>query len=118
MLSNQFLLKDAQGLELEIERHCVGLGLDVSDEYQVLVYVREMLQNMEQLKDAADKGDYTARAKIELFSMVVMLHEANAKAYGADYLKHIGALTKHETVWVAIAKAMWSELEARNLDEE
>jgi hypothetical protein len=50
--------------------------------------------------------------------MVVMLHEANAKAYGADYLKHIGALTKHETVWVAIAKAMWSELAARNLDEE
>lgn len=61
MPSNEFLLKDAQGLELEIERHCAGLGLDCKDESQVSQFVHELLQNMKQHKVAAIKGDRAAR---------------------------------------------------------
>jgi len=118
MLSNDFLLKDTQELEVEIERHCVGLGLDCTKEYEVHQFVHELLQNMEQLKDAGSKGDRTARAKVELFGMTVMMHEANSKAYGVEYMKHINALLKREPAWVALAKAMWGELESRKSAKE
>jgi len=116
--SNEFLLKDTRGLELEIERHCIGLGLDFTDSYQVHQYAREMLQNMEQLKVAERKGDRTARAKVELFGMALMMHEANIKAFGANYMSQIDTLAKDESAWAALAKALWSELESRNLDDE
>jgi hypothetical protein len=77
-----------------------------------------MLQNMEQLKDAANQGDRTARAKVEMYGMVLMLHEANTKAYGLEYMTHISALATREPAWVAIAKVMWSELESRNPDKQ
>jgi hypothetical protein len=116
MPSNEFLLKDAQGLELEIERHCAGLGLDCSNEVQVHLFVHEILQNMEQIKEAAGRSERTARAKTELFGMMMMLHDANTKAYGPEYMTHINALAEREPAWVALAKAMWSELESRNSD--
>jgi hypothetical protein len=114
MHSNEFLLKDARGLELEIERHCAGLGLDCKDEYQVRPFVHEILQNMEQLKDAANKNDRTARAKVELYGMVLMLHEVNSKAFGPEYVTNLDALAEQESAWVAIVKVMWSELKTRN----
>jgi hypothetical protein len=116
MHSNDFLLKDTLELELEIERHCVGLGLDTRDEYQVRQFVHEVLQNMEQLKLAASNRDTTARAKVELYGMTMMLHQANLKAYGADYMSHLAELEKQEPAWAALAKAIWSELENRNPD--
>lgn len=118
MHSKDFLLKDATELELEIERHCIGLGLDTTDEYQVHLFAHELMHNMEQLKLAADKGDRTARAKVELFSMVLMLHSANNKAYGPGYLTQIEALAAKESAWTALAKALWNELEGQDLDEE
>jgi len=48
----------------------------------------------------------------------MLLHEANSKAFGSEYITNIDALAKQESAWVAIAKAMWSELENRNLDNE
>jgi hypothetical protein len=116
MPSNEFLLKDAQGLELEIERHCAGLGLDCTKESQVRQFVHELLQNMKQLKDAASKGDRTAGAKVELYGMVLMLHAANSKAFGPEYMTNIKALGEQESSWVALAKAMWGELTTRNPD--
>lgn len=118
MHSKDFLLKDTHGLEQEIERHCAGLGLQCSNEVKVHQFAREMLQNMEQLKVAGSKGDRTARAKVELFGMVVMMHEANIKAFGANYMTQLNALAQGESAWVALAKALWSELESRNLDSE
>ncbi|HLP98208.1 MAG TPA: hypothetical protein VK149_07165 [Sideroxyarcus sp.] len=118
MLSKEFLLQDTSELELEIERHCIGLGLDTTDEQQVHQFAHEMMQNMEQLKDAANKGDRTARAKVELFSMIVMMHDANNKAFGPGYMAQLDALKKREAAWAAIAKAVWGELESRDLDEE
>ena len=50
--------------------------------------------------------------------MTMMLHEANLKAYGPEYMTNINALAKREPAWVAIAKAMWSELEKRNPENE
>ncbi|MBI4807911.1 MAG: hypothetical protein HY799_03025 [Nitrosomonadales bacterium] len=118
MHSRDFLQKDANELELEIERHCIGLGLDCSDEYQVRLFAHEMLQNMEQLKDAANKGDRSARAKVELFGMVLMMHQANSKAFGSSYMTQFDGLSTKEPAWTALAKALGSELESRNLDEE
>ncbi len=118
MLSNEFLLEDTRELELEIERHCVGLGLDCSDEYQVHQFAHEMLRDIEQLKAAGSKGDRTAMAKVELFGMAVMMHEANMKAFGPEYMTKINALEKRQSAWLAIAKALWSELESRNPDNE
>jgi hypothetical protein len=50
--------------------------------------------------------------------MVLMLHEANTKAYGLEYMTNISALATREPAWVAIAKVMWSELESRNPDNQ
>ena len=118
MPSNEFLLKDAQGLELEIERHCAGLGLDCKDESQVRQFVHEMLQNMEQLKQAANNSDRTARAKVELYGMVLMLHDVNSKVFGPEYVTNMDALAAQESSWVAIARAMWNELKSRNPDNQ
>lgn len=118
MPNDEFLLRDALGLELQIRRHCAVLKLDCADEYQVQQFAREMLQNMEQLKAAVSKGDRGAKTKVELFGMTLMMHQANTKAFGPDYLLHMGALSREETAWVAIAKALWAELEARSLDEK
>jgi hypothetical protein len=118
MFSNDFLLKDTQVLETEIERHCAGLGLDCTDLNQIHQFAQQLLQNMEQLKEAAGKGDRTARAKVELFGMVMLLHEANIKAYGPEYMTNIKALVKRESAWVAIANAMWGEMERRKPENE
>lgn len=118
MHSKDFLLKDTTELELEIERHCIGLGLDISDEYQVHLFAHELMHNMEQLKLAGAKGDSTARAKVELFSMVLMLHAANNKVYGPGYIAQLEKLSGKEAAWTALAKALWNELEGQDLDEE
>jgi len=118
MPSNDFLLKDAQGLELEIERHCAGLALDCKDATQVRQFVHEMLQNMEQLKQAASNSDRTARAKVELYGMVLMLHDVNSKVFGPDYVTNMDALAEQESSWAVLAKAMWSELKTRNSDNQ
>jgi hypothetical protein len=56
----------------KIERHCAGLGLDCTEAYRVRQFVQQMLQNMEQPKEAASQGDRTARAKVELFGMGII----------------------------------------------
>lgn len=114
MYSREFLLKDTHEIELEIERHCVGLGLDCADANQIRMFAHDMLQNIAGLKEAASQGDREASAKIELFGMAVLMHEANTKVYGSDYLTKINALTKRQSAWVAIARAIWSELESRD----
>lgn len=116
MPSNEFLLRDAQGLELEIERHCAGLGLDCKNESQVRQFAREMLQGVETFKEAANKGDRTARAKVELYGMVLMLHDVNSKVFGPEYVTNMDALAEQESSWLAIARAMWDELKSRDPD--
>jgi hypothetical protein len=116
MPSNEFLLKDAQGLELEIERHCAGLGLDCRDTSQVRQFAHDMLQNMESLKEAANNSDRTARAKVELYGMLLMLHDVNRKAFGPEYVTNIDALAEQESCWLTLVRAMWSELKTRNPD--
>lgn len=113
MYSHEFLLKDTHEIELEIERHCVGLGLDCSDQVQLRLFAHDLLRNIAALKEAASRGNREASAKVELFSMAVMMHEANTKAYGSNYLSKIKALSKRQFAWVAIAKAVWDELESR-----
>jgi hypothetical protein len=117
MFSNEFLLKDTQELETEIERHCAGLGLDCTKEQDVRQFVHEILQNMDMLKEAGSKGDRTARAKVELFGMTMLMHDANIKAYGPEYINNIKVLAKREAAWVMLASAMWNELEIRKTEQ-
>lgn len=114
MLSNELLLKDAAELELEIERHCVGLGLDRSDKSQIRLFVHNLLQNLTSIKKAANHGDREARAKMELYGMTMLLHEMNAQTLGPEYLMSIDALKEQEPAWVVIAKAIWDELKSRD----
>jgi len=118
MFTHELLLKDTQVLEQEIGRHCAILRLDCSDRYQVQRFASEMMHNIDGLKVAASHGDATARSKLELYGMAMLLHEANIKAYGPDYMKHIKALTKRESAWAAIATAIWSELDDNEISEE
>lgn len=114
MHSSEFLLKDANELEQEIERHCIGLRLDFTDPFQARQFAHEVLQNMAMLKDAAARGDSQARAKVELFGMVMMLHEANIKAFGPGYMAQIDTMSSKEAAWTALAKALWGELKSRD----
>lgn len=118
MHSRDFLLRDTHGLEQEIKHHCAIIGLDCSDTYQVHQFAHEVLQNMEQLKSASTQGDRTARAKVELFGMTMMMHQANIKAFGPNYMSQIDTLAKGESAWVALVTALWSELESRNPDKK
>jgi hypothetical protein len=114
MYSKDFLLRDTHGLEQEIKHHCAAISLDCSDKSQVHQFAHEVLQNMEQLKTASSQGDRTARAKVELFGMTMMMHQANIKAFGPNYMSQIDILAKGESAWVALVTALWSELESRN----
>lgn len=117
MHSNDFMMDDARGLELEIERHCAGLGLNCSDQVQVHQFARDLLQNLERLKKSANKGDRSASARVELFGMVMLLHEVNIKTYGSEYMNDIEVLENREPAWLAISKAIWGELKNHEISK-
>jgi hypothetical protein len=110
MHSKDFLLRDTNELELGIERHCMALGLDTSDPYQVHVLAHELMQEMARLKREAAAGDAAAQLKLEIYSMVMMLHDANLKAFGSGYISQFEKLSQEEPAWTALARALWSEL--------
>jgi hypothetical protein len=114
MPSDEILKQDMQMLEVEIERHCIALHLEYGNESNVQLFVNELFRNMEQLKKAARMGDYSAQAKVEIFSMALMMHSTNIKLLGADYMGKIDELISIEGAWVVIAKAIWRELDNRH----
>lgn len=117
MHSRDFLLKDTNELELGIERHCMALGLDTADPYQVHVLAHELMHGMAKLKREAAAGEAAAQLKLEIYSMVMMLHDANLKAFGSGYITQFEKLSQDEPAWVALAKALWSELKSGDSDE-
>jgi hypothetical protein len=108
-------LKVGQELELEIERKCLLLQLDCNDDTAVRSFAHDVLGHLESYGRAAAAGDIQARIKIELYGMAVLMHKNNAAMFGPGYLAQLDALAAHESAWVSIARALWNELERRNL---
>jgi hypothetical protein len=114
MPSNEILKQDMRMLEKEIERHCIALRLECVDQNSVQLFVNDLFQNMEKLKKAARMGDHTAQAKVEIFSMAMMMHNTNINLLGPEYIAQIDELIASEGAWVVIAKAIWRELGNRH----
>jgi len=114
MPSDEILRQDMRALEKEIERHCIALRLECVDQNSVQLFVSDLFRNMEQLKKAARMGDHAAQAKVEIFSMAMMMHSTNIKLLGPAYFAQIDDLIPSEGAWVIIAKAIWRELGNRH----
>ncbi|MFA6121830.1 MAG: hypothetical protein WCT35_07455 [Sideroxydans sp.] len=116
MFGNDLMLHEGNELELQIERTCIALGLDFHDEYQVRMFARDVLQNIDRLRKAAREGDMEARIKVELYGLAMLMHKTNSATFGSNYLNQFAKVTEHQSAWAAIAQALWRELEARNPD--
>lgn len=116
MFGNDLMLHEGNELELQIERTCIALGLDFHDDYQVRMFARDVLQNIDRLRKAAREGDMQARIKVELYGLAMLMHKTNSTTFGSGYLNQFAKVTEHQSAWAAIAQALWSELEARNPD--
>ncbi|MDD2685598.1 MAG: hypothetical protein PHY62_05530 [Gallionella sp.] len=113
MFTKGFLRHDIEELALEVERHCLVLGLDCADQSQIRRFAHDLLQNIDTLREAAAKGDMNSRTKVELYGLVVLLHKANAEELGPNYLNQFSELAKMQPAWAAVAKAIWNELDSR-----
>lgn len=111
MFSNSFLLQDEHEIEVEIERKCLALGLDCTDEYAVGLLARELLHHIETLRKAAHDGDMHARIKVELYGLAMLMHMTNRQTFGPGYMIQLKSLSKSESAWAAIASAIWNELD-------
>ncbi len=116
MFGNNLMLHEGDELELQIERTCIALGLDFHDDYQVRMFARDVLQNIDRLRKAAREGDMQSRIKVELYGLAMLMHKTNSATFGSDYLNQFAKVTEHQSAWAAIAQALWNELEARNPD--
>ena len=113
MFSKGILAADEDGLELVIERKCIALGLDVSDSTRVQLFARDVLLNLDVLRQRAIEGDRSSCIKVEIYGLSMLMHRTNIQLLGPGYLTQIGELSKQERVWSVIALAIWRELENR-----
>ncbi len=118
MFTDGFLQQDMDDMVLEIERRCVALQLDYSDEVQVQLFVQDMFQNIDLHKHNAASGDVRARNRVEIYGLSMLMHDANQVRFGLNYLSKIDELSKLEGAWTILAKAMWRELESRGIEKE
>lgn len=114
MFSDEILRQDGRDIELEIERKCIILGLDVTNKIQLQQFAENLLQNIDELRKAAVGGDRLATMKVELYGLAMLMHKTNSELLGAGYLTQFEDLSRHQTAWAAVAAALWRELEVRN----
>jgi len=114
MFGGDIVFQIERELELEIERKCLILQLDCSNDVAVHHFVHDVLSHLDQYGKAAAEGDMQARIKIELYGMAVLMHKSNTANFGPDYMTQLDALAVRESAWVRIARAIWNELEKRS----
>lgn len=102
-------------LELEIERKCLLLQLNCNNGTAVQSFAHDVLSNLDGYGKAAANGDMQARIKIELYGMAVLMHKTNVATFGPGYMSQLESLSAHQGAWVNIARAIWDELERRNV---
>jgi hypothetical protein len=108
-------LKIERELELEIERKCLLLQLNCNDSAAAQSFAHDVLSHLESYGKAAANGDMQARIKIELYGMAVLMHKANVATLGPGYMSQLDALSAQQGAWVNIARAIWNELDRRNV---
>jgi hypothetical protein len=118
MFTKNFLHTDMRELEHEIQYRCFALELDFNDPVQVHRFAHDMLQNMAVIKAAAERGEHRARVQAELFGLAMLMHRTSMEMFGPAYLAQFEELTQEYKAWPALAKALWQELETRNIDNE
>lgn len=118
MFTKNFLHTDMLELEIEMQHRCLALQLDYNDPAQIHHFAHDMLQNMAHLRAAAERGDRMARTQVELYSMVVLMHRTSMEMFGPAYFGQLEQLTQEYKAWPVLAKALWQELESRNIDHE
>lgn len=118
MFTKNFLHTDMQELEIEMQHRFMALQLDYADPVQVHRFARDMLQNITQIKLAAERGDHTARIQVDLFGLAMLMHRTSMEMFGTAYLGQFEQMSRDYKAWPALASAVWQELENRNIDNE
>lgn len=118
MFTKNFLHNDMQELEIEMQHRFIALQLDYNDSGQMHRFAHDMLQNIALLKAAAEQGDRAARMQVELFGLAMLMHRTSMEMFGAAYLSQFEQMAHDYKAWPAMARAVWQELESRNIDHE
>ncbi len=115
MFSKEILYSSEAGLEHEIERKCIALGLNVEDENRVTLFVKDLLANLDAIRAEANEGHRIPRLKLEIYGLSVLMHRTNNEVFGKGYLSQFDVVAKQERTWAIIARAIWRELENRHI---
>lgn len=100
---------DTREIEREIERKGLALGIDWTDEIQVRALAREALDHSASDVRLAASGpvDRTLMAKVDLFGLAAVMLRTMEESAGVGIESHGGP------AWKALAKALWTEVQAR-----
>lgn len=118
MIRREKLMSSVSQLDVEIHRRCIALGLDCRDEVALQRLAREVLWSTGALNKAASAGDVAARIKVELYALTMMVHKINLETLGPVYVREMDELSRLESSWAGIARAIWRELDSRGQNSE
>lgn len=100
-----FCDKQAREIEVEIERMGVALGIEWTDEVQVLELAREALEHAQE--DVAlyehDRSNFQLKAKLTLFALANMMMTLMARSADKGIHTHGGL------AWKAFSRALMKE---------
>ena len=100
-----FCDKQAKGIEAEIERMGVALGIDWNDEHQVRALAKESLEHAQEAvtEYEHEHSDYRLKAKVTLFGLAAMMMDIMAKSADQGIHTHGGL------AWKSFSKALMRE---------
>lgn len=109
MVGFENFAEDARGIELEIERKGVVLGIDWNDEVQVRALACEALDHTARDMKVSTTAPIDPRqmAKIDLFGLAALMLKTMADSAEAGIESHGGA------AWKAFSRALRTEVERR-----
>lgn len=117
MIRREKLMDSVTQLDTEIHRRCIAIGLSCQDEVALQRLAREVLWNTGALNKAASAGNVTARVKVELYALTMMVHKINIETLGPSYAQEIDKVFRLESSWAGIAQAIWRELDSKGMDK-
>jgi hypothetical protein len=97
--------RQARGIESEIERMGIVLGIDWANEAQVRMLARESLEHAQAavLQYASNHNDYQQKAKATIFALAYMMLDIMAKSSSEGIHTHGGV------AWKAFSIALMQE---------
>ena len=111
MLDYEPLEQDIEDIGRQIFVLGTGLELDWGNQTKLRALVREALDEEQEkrLLHEAESGNRKALAKIELFGLIALMNRTMEKCANLDQRCH------GDEHWKAIARALWTEIEARRV---